>query len=72
MLPVDTRIVFMGSPDFAIPVLRGLIENYPVVGVVTQPDRPSGRGNVLTSPPVKILAEANGLNIIQPQKLKQP
>jgi methionyl-tRNA formyltransferase len=71
MLPVDTRIVFMGSPDFAIPVLAGLINTCTVVGVVTQPDRPSGRGNQLTSPPVKILAEAAGIAIIQPEKIRQ-
>ena len=45
--------MFMGSPEFALPTLRALDERYPVVGVVTQPDRPAGRGQVLSPPPVK-------------------
>lgn len=66
------RIVFMGSPDFSIPSLQGLIDNFKVVGVVTQPDRPSGRGKLLTQPPVKTLAEKYGIPILQPEKLKDP
>jgi len=66
------RIVFMGSPDFAIPSLNVLAENYTVVGVVTQPDRPAGRGRDLTPPPVKVLAQQHGLPFIQPDKLRQP
>ena len=73
-----TRIVFMGSPDFAVPTLRTLVGKsgdavppYDVVGVVTQPDRPSGRGRELTSPPVKKLAVDLGLTVIQ-QKLRSP
>ena len=64
------RIVFMGSPDFSIPILQGLAENYNVVGVVTQPDRPSGRGQVMTPPPVKELALQLGIPVMQPVKLK--
>ena len=66
------KIVFMGSPDFALPVLKGLKDHFDVVGVVTQPDRASGRGRELKAPPVKILALDLGLPIIQPEKLKQP
>jgi methionyl-tRNA formyltransferase len=67
-----TRIVFMGSPEFAVPVLRALARQYPVVGVVTRPDRPSGRGGRLTAPPVKFAASELGLPILQPEKLTSP
>jgi methionyl-tRNA formyltransferase len=70
--PMTTRLVFMGSPDFAVPILRRLTEQYPVVGVVTQPDRPSGRGRALTPPPIKLLADELGLPVIQPERLKDP
>lgn len=66
------RVVFMGSPEFALPVLRRLVEVYQVVGVVTQPDRPAGRGKQLTPPPVKLLAQSLGIPVIQPEKLRQP
>ncbi len=66
------RTVFMGSPEFALPTLKALAERYPVVGVVTQPDRPAGRGNVLTPPPVKVLAQQLGLEVFQPEKLRTP
>ena len=69
---MSTRVVFMGSPDFALPTLRALATNYDVVGVVTQPDRPAGRGKQLTPPPVKTLAEDLGLPIIQPARLREP
>src|SRR5512133_518561 len=67
-----TRIVFMGSPDFAVPALTALAVQYPILGVVTQPDRPSGRGMILTPPPVKVAALEAGIPVIQPEKLKQP
>ncbi len=67
-----TRIVFMGSPDFAVPTLQSLAKHYEVVGVVTQPDRASGRGRALKSPPIKILADELGLNVVQPEKLRAP
>ena len=67
-----TRIVFMGSPDFSLPSLRELAKRYEVVGVVTQPDRASGRGRTLKPPPVKILAQELNIPIMQPEKLKQP
>ena len=66
------RTVFMGSPAFALPTLRLLFREYPLVGVVTQPDRPAGRGKVLTPPPVKRLAEEIGVPYIQPERLRQP
>lgn len=62
----------MGSPDFAVPALRRLAEQYHVVGVVTQPDRPAGRGRALTPPPVKVLAQQLGISVIQPEKLRDP
>ncbi len=67
-----TKIVFMGSPDFALPILRALAGGYEVLGVVTQPDRPSGRGRELKAPPVKLLARDLRLPIIQPKKLREP
>jgi methionyl-tRNA formyltransferase len=62
----------MGSPDFALPTLRALAGKYKVVGVVTQPDRASGRGRELKPPPVKSLAQELSLPVIQPEKLRQP
>ncbi|MFB1049622.1 methionyl-tRNA formyltransferase [Paraliobacillus sp. JSM ZJ581] len=65
------KIVFMGTPDFAVPVLQQLIKDqYEVVLVVTQPDRPKGRKRVLTPPPVKIEAEKHHIPIYQPEKVK--
>ncbi|MEA3349242.1 MAG: methionyl-tRNA formyltransferase [Chloroflexota bacterium] len=69
---MNTKTVFMGSPDFALPTLRALAENYPLVGVVTQPDKPAGRGRKLKSPPVKILAQELDLPIMQPRRLAHP
>jgi methionyl-tRNA formyltransferase len=67
------KIVFMGTPDFAVPCLQALIDNkHEIVGVVTQPDRAKGRGNKLTSPPVKILAEQYNIPVLQPEKVKTP
>jgi len=66
------RIVFMGSPDFALPALRALASAYSVVGVVTQPDREAGRGRTLTPPPVKQLALELGLPVFQPETLRKP
>ena len=67
------RIVFMGTPEFALPSLRILMENrYPIAGVVTVPDKPSGRGQQVTTSPVKDFALQNGLNLFQPESLKDP
>lgn len=68
----SARVVFMGSPDFSLPTLRALAEAYEVVGVVSQPDRASGRGRELKPPPVKLLAQELGIPVIQPEKLRQP
>lgn len=65
------RVVFMGSPDFAVPSLRGLAEICEMVGVVTQPDKPAGRGMKLTPPAVKIAAVGLNIPIIQPKSLKE-
>ena len=65
------RIVFMGTPDFAVPSLRALLDNgYDVVGVITQPDRPAGRGHKLTPCPVKLLAMERGVPVYQFEKIK--
>ncbi|GFR37798.1 methionyl-tRNA formyltransferase [Insulibacter thermoxylanivorax] len=67
------NIVFMGTPDFAVPSLLQLLEHdYNVVGVVTQPDRPKGRKRVLTPPPVKEAALKAGLPVMQPVRLRNP
>lgn len=66
------RIVFMGTPEFAVPSLEILKENgYDVVGVFTQPDRPKGRGNKLTPSPVKVTAEKYGIPVFQPEKIRK-
>ena len=68
------RVLFMGTPEFACPTLEMLV-NYPgveVVGVVTQPDRPKGRGQKLALPPVKELAEKHGIPVQQPLKVRAP
>jgi methionyl-tRNA formyltransferase len=66
------RFVFMGSPQFAVPPLEYLlVNNYQVVAVYTQPDRPAGRGRALVSPPVKRVAETWGLLVVQPAVLKE-
>jgi len=74
-----TKIVFMGSPEFALPSLRTLVSHggsetrhEPVVGIVTQPDRASGRGREIKMPPVKTLALELGIPIIQPEKWRAP
>lgn len=65
------RVVFMGTPDFAVPSLQALIETQNVVGVVTQPDRPAGRGKKLRHSPVKVAAEAAGISVYQPESLRK-
>jgi methionyl-tRNA formyltransferase len=69
---MSIRVVFMGSPEFALPSLRALASQYQIVGVVTQPDRASGRGRELKAPPVKTLALELGLPVIQPEKVRAP
>jgi methionyl-tRNA formyltransferase len=69
---MNIRTVFMGSPDFAIPILRRLSAETKVVGVVTQPDREAGRGRQITPPPVKQVAQALNIPLIQPARLREP
>lgn len=66
------RIIFMGTPDFAVPSLKMLYETHEIICVVTQPDRPKGRGQKLQPSPVKIFATEKNLPILQPQKIKTP
>ncbi|MDR3586374.1 MAG: methionyl-tRNA formyltransferase [Desulfosporosinus sp.] len=67
------RLVFMGTPDFAVPSLRALVgAGHEVVGVFTQPDRPAGRGKNLKPSPVKVAAEGLGLSVFQPERIKTP
>jgi methionyl-tRNA formyltransferase len=70
--PAHPRVVFMGSPEFSVPSLQALFAHYNIAGVVTQPDRPAGRGQTLTPPPVKVLTQQLGLPIIQPPRLRLP
>jgi methionyl-tRNA formyltransferase len=67
------KIAFMGTPDFAVPVLQQLLEdpNYDVVCVITQPDRPKGRKHKLTPPPVKVLAEKYSVPLLQPERVRK-
>ena len=67
------RIVFMGTPEFAVPSLEALLHSEDtVVGVITQPDKPKGRGQTMATSPVKQLAEKAGVPILQPLKMKDP
>lgn len=69
----ELKIVFFGTPDFAVASLEALVENgYNVVGVVTMPDKPAGRGHKLLHSPVKQYALQHGLHLMQPVKLKDP
>ncbi len=69
----NLRIVFMGTPEFAVPSLDILVQNgYNVVGVITVPDKPAGRGLQLTHSPVKEYALSKGIKVLQPEKLKNP
>ncbi len=66
----DLRVVFMGTPEFSVPVLKGLIDNYNVVGVVTQPDKEVGRHQELAFSPVKQVAIENNIKVLQPVKVR--
>ena len=70
--PEAPRAIFFGTPDFAVPCLRALCDVARVELVVTQPDRPSGRGMKLAPPPVKVLAEERGIAVIQPTAVRKP
>jgi len=73
MINMQNRIVFMGTPEFAVESLRALVEgSYNVVGVITTPDKPAGRGYKLQASPVKEYALSQNLPLLQPEKLKDP
>lgn len=64
------KVVFMGTPEFSVPILKMLIDNYNVVGVVTQPDKEVGRKRILTPSPIKSIAVENDILVLTPSKLK--
>src|SRR5262245_3269691 len=67
------RLVFMGTPEFAVPSLHVLLKGEdPVIGVLTQPDQPSGRGMALHAQPIKVLARAHHILVFQRTKLREP
>ena len=67
----DMRIVFMGTPKFSVTILEGILRaNYKVVGVITAPDRPAGRGQKIHESAVKLFSKSKNLNILQPTNLK--
>lgn len=66
------RVIFMGTPDFAVPCLARLVEISDVIAVVTQPDKPKGRGQKLLPPPVKVFAQKHGIDVHQPIRVKSP
>lgn len=73
MTKQDLKIVFLGTPDFAVESLKQIVDNgFNVVGVVTMPDKPAGRGHKMFQSPVKLFAVEHGLHLMQPVKLKDP
>lgn len=64
------RVIFLGTPDFAVPVLKGLMEKHNVLAVISQPDKPSGRGKRLLPTPVKAAALEAGIEVLQPESIK--
>lgn len=66
-----TKVIFMGTPDFSVPILEGLVENYNVIGVVSQPDKKIGRHQILTNTPVKEVALKNNIKVFQPINIKE-
>ncbi len=71
MTDTKLKIIYWGAPDFAVPCLQALHERHEVLAVVTQPDRPRGRGRSLAPPAVKVAAEALGLPVLQPKKIRR-
>jgi len=72
-MPTKPRILFMGTPAFALPALETLFKSgFPITAVVTQPDRPAGRGKKEAAPPVKRMAQEFGLTVLQPASVKDP
>lgn len=66
-----SRIIFMGTPDFAVPILEALVVHHTVTAVVTQPDRPAGRRDEMKPPPVKTVAQNHGIPVFQPEKIRR-
>jgi methionyl-tRNA formyltransferase len=66
------RVLFYGTPEFALPTLEALLERHTVVAAITQPDKPAGRGQRVSPPPVKVRAERAGVPVIQPPRLRDP
>ncbi|MCG3116664.1 MAG: methionyl-tRNA formyltransferase [Candidatus Manganitrophus sp. SA1] len=69
--PKRLRAVFMGTPDFALPTFEALAESEEIIAVVTQPDRPKGRGEILTPPPIKIAALKRSIPVLQPERIRK-
>ena len=67
----NLKVIFMGTPIFSVPILEGLIENYNVIAVVTQPDKPVGRGGNISVSPIKELALKNNIQVLQPIKIRE-
>ena len=72
-MTTSLRVLFLGTPEFSVPTLKTLIDSdlYEVVTVITQPDRPAGRGSKLTAPPVKTLAQSKNIPVLQPERIKK-
>ena len=68
---MSLKVVFMGTPEFAVPIVKLLNDSYEVVGVVTQPDKMVGRKKIMTPPPVKVVSEELGLKVFQPRHIKE-
>lgn len=68
---MSLKVVFMGTPEFAVPIVKLLNDNYEVVGVVTQPDKMVGRKKIMTPTPVKVVSEELGLKVFQPRHIKE-
>ncbi|MCX6743639.1 MAG: methionyl-tRNA formyltransferase, partial [Candidatus Parcubacteria bacterium] len=68
--PKEIKVIFMGTPEFSAPILNALIEKYKVIAVVTQPDKKVGRKQIVTPSPIKKIAVANKIEVLQPAFLK--
>src|SRR4051812_26317259 len=68
------RLIYMGTGDIGLPVLRSLLDSpeHEIAAVVTQPDKPAGRGNELRASPIKLLAQERGMAVFQPRKIREP
>ncbi len=64
------KVIFMGTPDFSVPILNSLIEKYKVIAVVTQPDKKVGRKQILSQSPIKKIAQENKIEVLQPEKIR--